>query len=100
MDIGKSLRKAMLVSGIRNKDLAEMLDVHPPYISGILNNSRGISQATLCNISKILGYRVSEFIALGEDDNLKELRGIYIKKDRPDIEKSIKVYADKLNKEK
>lgn len=33
-----------------------------------------------------------------EQENIKELRGIYIKKDRPDIEKSIRAYADKLNK--
>lgn len=67
MDFGKSLKIALLQRGMKQKDLADQMQVSRPYISAIANNKKHFTKANLISIPKHLGYKVSEFIALGED---------------------------------
>lgn len=67
MDLGKSLIMAMAKKGIKNKELAEVLETTPQQIS-IWRASGGISRPAVVNLANHFEMKVSEFIALGEDD--------------------------------
>jgi len=66
MDIGKSIRVAMAMRGLRGNQLAERLQVTAPTVSVMLSRTT-CSGHTLQNLASIFGMRVSEFVALGED---------------------------------
>jgi transcriptional regulator with XRE-family HTH domain len=66
MDIGKSIRVAMAMRGLRGNQLAERLQVTAPTISVMLGRKTCAGQ-TLQDLANIFGMKVSEFVALGED---------------------------------
>lgn len=65
MDIGKSLKIAMLKSGKENADLAKHFDVHEQAISR-WRTTGNMTQARLAEVAKYFEMPVSEFIELGE----------------------------------
>lgn len=67
MNIGKSLAIAMASREISVAEMAKCLDMTPGHLSKIKNNRvKQINQETLSRMAGATGYRVSEFIALGE----------------------------------
>ena len=68
MNIGKSLKIALTLKDIKNKELAAKMGVSSAYVSGIATGVKTPSLAYLSNLSSVLGYSVSEFIALGEEE--------------------------------
>jgi DNA-binding Xre family transcriptional regulator len=66
MDVGKSVRVAMAMRGIRNNQLAERLQVTASTVSVMLSRPTCSGQ-TLQNLANTFNMKVSEFIALGED---------------------------------
>ena len=67
MNVGKSIKLALINSDMKSKDLAAKMGVSPSYISGLANASKNPSITTVMRISLALGLQVSEFIALGEE---------------------------------
>lgn len=65
MDVGKSIRVAMAMRGIRNNQLAERLQVTAATVSVMLSRHTCSGQ-TLQNLANTFDMKVSEFIALGE----------------------------------
>lgn len=65
MDKGKSLRIAMAMGGVRNKDLAKDLGVTTQQVTNWLSGK--MSMANIELLSEHFGVKVSEFIARGED---------------------------------
>lgn len=66
MNLGLSLKIALAKKGIKSKDLAEALKTTAPQVS-IWCKTGEISKYNLVKISRFFGYKVSEFVALGED---------------------------------
>jgi len=69
MDLAASIRVALAYRGENQSWLARELNVHRSYINKLTKGSvrPGMLQAE--KISAILGYTLSEFIALGEVKN-------------------------------
>lgn len=65
MDLGKSLRIAVAMKGIKQKELAENFGTSRQQISNWMNTGI-IKQSNLVKICEFFGMKVSEFIALGE----------------------------------
>jgi transcriptional regulator with XRE-family HTH domain len=66
MNVGKSLKVALAVKGMRQTELANKLGLTRQWISR-LANSNSASMETVCMLAGAIGMQVSEFIALGED---------------------------------
>lgn len=66
MNIGKSIKVALAMKGMKAKDLAETLVVTPPTISVMCSRPTASGQM-LIQLSLAFDMKVSEFIALGED---------------------------------
>lgn len=66
MNVGKSLKIALVKQGMSQTELAKKMGVHDQWISKIAN-SESASQATVVGIAAALGMKASEFVALGED---------------------------------
>lgn len=66
MHIGKSIRVAMAMRGLRRPQVAERLQVTGPTVSTMLSRQTCSGQ-TLQALANIFGMKVSEFVALGED---------------------------------
>ncbi len=68
MDIGKSLKLALVIKELSQKELAENFQVHHQVVSRWCNSEdSGMSLTTLVGICFALDMKVSDFIALGED---------------------------------
>ena len=67
MNIGKSLKIALIEKDMKSKDLASSMGVSQPYVSSVANNSKAVSIRLISQMASCLGYSVSEFIALGEE---------------------------------
>ena len=66
MNIGKSIKIALAMKGMKQKDLAELMCRHPVYICQLCNKERpGV--AAIESVASALGMSVSELVALGED---------------------------------
>lgn len=69
VDIGKALKKAIKQKGITQLALAVKAGVDGPYINGLCNNSRNLPTInTMIKVADGLGMKLSELIALGEDE--------------------------------
>ena len=68
MNIGKSIKVALAMKGIKQKDLAEKMGRHHVYISQLCNKEKVGSKA-IESVASALGMKVSELVALGEDSN-------------------------------
>ncbi len=66
MDIGKSLKLALIHQGKTQSEIAASMGVSRAYVSAIANNEKTLSLSKLSFMSSIIGMPVSEFIALGE----------------------------------
>lgn len=65
MNLGKALKIALVKKGIKQKELADKIDVSPQQISNWVSTGR-ISNNNQDVICKALGMKLSELIALGE----------------------------------
>lgn len=70
MIIGDNIRKAMELKKIESKELAEMLEVSPTYVSYLLNDKRKPSMKLLSKLADILEVRVADLM---EDDFTPEI---------------------------
>ena len=70
MIIGDNIRKAMELKKIESKELAEMLEVSPTYISYLLNDKRKPSMKLLSKLADILEVRVADLM---EEDFTPEI---------------------------
>jgi len=67
MDLGKSLKVALALKGMKHKELAAALNTSSQQVSNWIR-SGAIKQTSLVAICETLEMPVSEFIALGEGD--------------------------------
>lgn len=67
MNIGKSIKLALVHKDTSASQLAAKLGVSRQYMSAVINGHKPPTCMVLCSISQILGYKLSEMIALGED---------------------------------
>lgn len=65
MDIGKSIRVALAMRGIKQKDLAAIMGVRPASVSQ-LASQKSCTGETIAKLADSFGMSASEFIALGE----------------------------------
>ena len=65
MNIGKSIRKALIDKGMTQKELAEKMDIKQSSMSQLCSREfcNGSTMAALC---EIFDMKASELIALGE----------------------------------
>ena len=66
MKIDKALKIALIKRNLQQKDIADSLIISPAFVSN-LANGHSASARMIERIAKALDYKVSEFIALGED---------------------------------
>lgn len=66
MNLGKSLRLAMVQRDMSQQQVADDVRVSRTYISNICRGRAKVSQDLLERLAASVGYSVSEFIALGE----------------------------------
>ena len=66
MNISKSIRVALAMKEMNQKQLAERLGVHEPAVSQMVNRA-SITTGKLKQVADVLGMKVSELVALGED---------------------------------
>ncbi len=68
MNIGKSLKLALLLRETSQKEFAGQLNVHPQVVNRWCNaDGAGMTLTTMEYICGQLELKVSEFIALGEE---------------------------------
>lgn len=69
VDIGKAIKKAIKQKGLTQLALAVKVGADGPYINGLCNNSRNLPTInTMIKVADGLGMKLSELIALGEDE--------------------------------
>lgn len=66
MNIGNSLKVALVKRGMSQTDLAKKMGVHTQWVNK-LANSKSASQGSIIALSVALGMKASEFVALGEE---------------------------------
>ena len=66
MDLEKSFDVALANKRMKKKDLAAQMKVTPSYISQVTRDGR-LSVTKLDELANILGYKLWEFIKLGEE---------------------------------
>lgn len=66
MNVGKSIRIALAMKGMKQKDLAEKLGIRAPSLSQ-LASQKSCTGDTISKLADAFDMPASEFIALGED---------------------------------
>ncbi len=66
MNLEKSFNVALAKKDMKKKDLAEQMKVTPSYITQVTKDGC-LSVSKLQELSQVLGYKVWEFIKLGEE---------------------------------
>lgn len=66
MNIGKSLKMALLKNDMEQADLADKVGIHQSNISKI-SCGKTITTETLARLAGAFNMKVSEFVAIGED---------------------------------
>lgn len=66
MNIGKSIKMALVKADKKQTWLADQLGVSARWVNG-LANSVGASSATIERLAAVFDMKPSEFVALGED---------------------------------
>lgn len=74
IDLGRSLKIALITSGFKQDDIAGMLGVSKQQVSSWATKG-SISVKNVSRISRALGFKVSQFIELGEADWKPNRRG-------------------------
>ena len=72
MSVGRAAKFARVAAGIKQKDLADRLDVSPNYLSLVENNKREPSIAFLRNIASELAIPLG-LLFLNVDSDLSEV---------------------------
>jgi transcriptional regulator with XRE-family HTH domain len=91
-NLGRNIRKAMKHAGIhKQKDLAEMTDTSPPYISQLLAGKKGIDAVNIPKFSQVLGVSPAFFFLEGlqtdsQIDLQRDLEDAYGDNDQESIE--------------
>jgi plasmid maintenance system antidote protein VapI len=67
MNLGKSLKKALLEQGMSQLALAAKLSITPANLNRLANGHTNMNAPMIARISKEFGMKASEFVALGED---------------------------------
>ena len=67
MNIGKSIKLALVHKGMRGKDLAERLGVTQTTVS-LMQSRPTASGQMLINLACAFDMKVSDFVKLGEDE--------------------------------
>ena len=67
VDFGKSIKIALVMKGMTQKELADRMGRHSVYISRVCNNPMA-SASTIDDVAKALDMKVSELVALGEGE--------------------------------
>ena len=67
MNLGKSIKLALIYSDMTAIELAKKAGISEAQLSLIANNKRGASVKTIASISSALGMPASKLIALGEE---------------------------------
>lgn len=65
MDVGKSIKLALIDKGWRQVQLAKRMGVRPPAVSQLVGQ-KSCNGATLQKLADAFGLPVSEFVRLGE----------------------------------
>ena len=65
MNMGKSIKVALAMRGMKQRDLAELMGRHHVYICQMCNKER-VGIAAMESVAEALGMKVSELIKLGE----------------------------------
>lgn len=66
MNVGRSIKIALIKKGMQQGDLAEKMGVTKPYISQLAGKERA-GMGTVALLAIALDMKISDFIALGED---------------------------------
>lgn len=66
MNVGKSLKIALAMKGIKQSDLASKVGMTTVWISRLANSEKA-GMGSVEMLAKALDMKVSEFLALGED---------------------------------
>lgn len=66
MNVGKSIKIALIKQGMEQRDLAEKMKVSKPYISQLAGKEQ-IGMGTVVLLAEAFSMKVSDFLALGED---------------------------------
>ena len=61
METGNRIQDLRKLNNMTAKELAEQINVSPPFISAIENNATKLSLTTLASICDVLGVTLSEF---------------------------------------
>lgn len=61
MEIGSRIQNLRKLNNMTAKELAERINVSPPFVSAIENNSTKLSLKTLAHICDVLGVTLAEF---------------------------------------
>ena len=71
IDVGRSIRIARVQKGLRNQDIADRLGIHVKQVS-MMANRRSASTTTIERFAELFGMTPSDFIALGETDDIQQ----------------------------
>lgn len=66
MNVGRSIKVALIKKGMSQKDLAEKMVVSCAYVSQLAGRAH-IGMGTVVLLAGAFNMKVSEFLALGED---------------------------------
>ena len=83
--VGDKIQELRKLNHMTAKELAQQIDVSPPFVSAIENNSTKLSLATLYHICEVLNVSLSEFF--DEELSPVEQRLILTIKRMPDNKK-------------
>ena len=67
MEIGTALEQALRLRNMQRKELAHQLGINRHYVDGLCTNHKKAGTGMIQRICDILDYKVSEFLALGEE---------------------------------
>ena len=68
MNIAKSIKLALIHTDMEQKELARRMGVTKQFVSGLSTGSRPASINMVKRLAEALEYKVSDFIALGEEE--------------------------------
>jgi len=66
MNIKKSVRIAMAIKGINQKELARLSGISDTTVSSMMTGKANPNNATISRMAEGMGFSCSELIALGE----------------------------------
>ena len=72
IDIGKRIKELRELAKLESKDLAEILEVTPSYMSLLENNKRPCSIERIESICDALGITLGDFFNTKENKNISE----------------------------